>query len=572
MQARRKAVPKRHSSGSVSEIQELRRELRAEKLAREKAERENAYLKNEIERLWEELRKESEARQRKEEFLQKEIRKLQKDVADRDLKLEKANKQLVWFRKNFFGSRSEKDATKEEQDEELAKAQESAQQEPGRRSRGQQPDSKGHGRTDRSGVPVSETVTLGIPGGCTCPECGTPYQLLATTEDSPVVEIAVSLFQMLYKLQKYVSQCRCKGKQIITTPPPPKLYPKTTIGNSLWVHLTVQKFLQGTPTNRTLKELSLYGFSLAEGTVTGGLKVIDGLLETLYEEMVNHCRGADLWNADETSWRVFDAGKKRWWLWVIASDDAVVHVLDPSRSKKVPTDFFSGSAGVLMTDRLSSYKALHDAIKKAWCWVHQRRDFLNVYNSNKKLKQWAKTWLKEIATLFVLNDKRFQLWQQDKALGPEWDKAQAKVEQHVERLKDKWERELKKPKLHDEQKKILRSMNRHWEGLTLFVEDPRIPLHNNRAERLLRNAVILRKNSYGSGSKWAGSLATKLFSIFQTWLINGLDPQAMLLDYFNECSKTPGSPPADVSQFMPWSMSPERKRELALPKSYKSPG
>jgi transposase len=73
----------------------------------------------------------------------------------------------------------------------------------------------------------------------------------------------------------------------------------------------------------------------------------------------------------------------------------------------------------------------------------------------------------------------------------------------------------------------------------LSLVEAGLALHNNRAERLLRNAVILRKHSYGSGTEWAGSLAAKLFGLFQTWLINGLNPQALLLDYFEECSKTP---------------------------------
>ena len=115
-------------------------------------------------------------------------------------------------------------------------------------------------------------------------------------------------------------------------------------------------------------------------------------------------------------------------------------------------------------------------------------------------------------------------------------------------------------------------MKKHWDGLTLFVHDPRIPLHNNRAERLVRNAVIVRKGSFGSGTQWAGNLAAKVFGIFQTWLINGLDPQAMLLEYFNECSKTPGKAPPDVSQFLPWTMSAERKESFALPASYQRPG
>jgi transposase len=225
-----------------------------------------------------------------------------------------------------------------------------------------------------------------------------------------------------------------------------------------------------------------------------------------------------------------------------------------------------------MTDRLASYKSLQDAIKKAWCWVHVRREILNVFLSMPKCKRWAKWWLEEIGDLFALNEQRFRLWEQNKTLGAVWDSAQTAVEQQVDRLERRWQTELTKAQLHDEQLKILRSMKRHWEGLTLFLADPRIPLHNNRAERLLRNAVILRKNSFGSGTQWAGTLAAKVFSIFQTWLINGLDPQALLLDYFNECSKTPGRAPPDPSKFLPWTMSTERKQCFALPASYKRPG
>ncbi len=109
-------------------------------------------------------------------------------------------------------------------------------------------------------------------------------------------EYVEGLYRDVYERSKYVSRCDCNGKRIVTAEPPPKLYPRTNIGNSLWVKLIVQKFLQGVPTNRTLKELSLLGFPLAQGTVTGGFKIIDGLLEPLYEGIANHCRAADLWN------------------------------------------------------------------------------------------------------------------------------------------------------------------------------------------------------------------------------------------------------------------------------------
>lgn len=548
-------------------IEDLWKELQEVRAALEASERRAERLEVRVRELEDENQKIRKAARATEDFLQGKIRKLEKDVKDRDKKLDRANKRIEWFKKKVFGQSSEKKKPEPQKTQEDSKSGSSS-----KRKRGQQPGSEGHGRTDRTNVPVADTVTVEITGGCSCPACGKPYLVLPVTEDTSLYEIAIDLFQTIFQQLKYVSQCQCRGKKIVTAPPPAKLYPRTTIGNSLWVFLVVQKFLHGVPTNRTLKDLSLYGFSLAEGTVTGGLKVINDLLTPLYDEVLNHCRGADLWNADETMWRIFNASKTRWWLWLVASQDAVAYILDPSRSKRVPNDFFAGSTGILMTDRLASYKSLQETIIKVWCWVHQRRDFLNIYNGVKSLKRWAKRWLKRIAELFVLNHKRYKLWEQNQDSGPEWDAAQAMLEQHVEKMQQYFEDELKLPNLHEEQKKVLRSLKKHWEGLTLFLQDARIPLHNNRAERLIRHAVILRNGSFGSGSEWAGALAAKLFSLFQTWLINGLDPQALLLDYFNECSKTPGRAPPDISQFLPWSMTAERKAHFRLPDTYKRPG
>jgi transposase len=513
-----------------------------------------------------------EQRSGTEEVLKKEIQRLELKVADLTDKLEKAEIQLAWFRKNQFHKTSEKDGAGPKPGEPADGQENKDSDESGTdKKKGQPNGSKGHGRSDRSEV---ETIVeyLDIPGGCTCDTCGTSYRLLPKTEASPITEFEAAIFRTVFQRCMYVSQCDCHGRKIVTAPPPPKLLPRTEIGNSLWVHMFVQRFLHGVPQNRILKDLSLYGLHLAAGTVTGGCQIINDLLAPLVDEIVNHCRGANLWNADETTWRVFGEDKQKWWFWLIASEDAVVYLLDPSRSKKVPSEFFAGSKGVLMTDRYSSYKSLHDGIRKALCLVHLRRDILNVYNGLPSLKAWAKSWLLDIATLFILNDNRFKLWKKDETSGQQWEKAIQELEAHVQKMKERWQKELKQPNLHKEQAKILRSMKRHWPGYIMFLEDPRIPLHNNRAERLLRNPVIMRKNSFGSGAPWAGHLAARFFSLFQTWLINGLDPKALLLDYFNECSKTPGKPPADISQFMPWSMSDERRRKFALPDAYERPG
>ncbi len=563
------------------------------------------HVDAEIECLKQELERTRRTRQNTEEFLQKEIRRLNMTVADRDAQLnkvesdagkveslqielttlrqematqarelEKAVKLLAWFVRNYFGQKSEKSAVETEKviPDETASTVTSTSEMPEttKRKRGQQRSSKGHGRTDNSSLPTDETFLE--PATCACTTCGKPFRQLEETDDSPLVDIEIQLLKTLFRRRKYVTQCACNGKKIVTAKPPAKLYPRTSIGNSLWVHLVVQKFLSGVPSNRTLKELSLLGFSLAQGTVTGGFKVINDLLEPLYLALVHHCRLADFWNADETSWRVFDTGTKKWWLWVLSSNDAVVYIADPSRSKKVPDEFFACSTGVLMTDRFASYKSLPASIQKAWCWVHQRRDFHKIFKGVKKLKEWAKQWLEKIAKLFVLEHKRFKLWSEGRNFGQAWQDAQAALQQHIQDLKDCWQEQLWKTDIHPEQKKTLNSMKVHWHGLTLFLEDPRIPLHNNRAERLLRNAVILRKNSYGSGTEWSGQLAAKLFSIVQTWLINRLDPQKMLRYYFDECSRTPGKPPPDLNKFLPWTMTDKQRREFALPKNYSAPG
>jgi transposase len=535
-------------------------------LAREAAERRCNQLEAKVDELTKQVERLLRGQNQTQEMLRKEIRKLEKDVAERDEKLAKQNKSLAWFRKKVYGSTSEKDGAVDGKTKATKlKAKKGAN------PKGQQPGSKGHGRTDRSLVPVGDVTSLGIDN-CKCAHCGVLYKKLETTEESVLFEYVENLYQDIFERNKYVSQCKCEGKKIVTAPPPPKLYPRTGIGNSLWVRLIVEKFLQGTPTNRTLKDLSLMGFALAQGTVTGGFKIINQQLEPLYEGIANHCRAGDLWNADETSWRVFNGDRKKWWLWLVASQDAVTYILDESRSGEVPNEFFAGCSGALMTDRYSAYKGLQDGIRKAWCWVHVRRDFLQISQGMPNLKIWANSWLKRIEQLFIFNHERFELWKIRQRAGNDWTKATEKIEKHLSKMEKCWQKELKEIGQPDERRTALNSLRRHWEGLTIFLADPRIPLHNNRAERLIRNPVVLRKSSYGSGTEWSGRMAAKVFSIMQTWRINGLDPQKMLRAYFDECSRTPGKAPSDISAYLPWTMSNEQKREAALPDSYSRPG
>ena len=90
-------------------------------------------------------------------------------------------------------------------------------------------------------------------------------------------------------------------------------------------------------------------------------------------------------------------------------------------------------------------------------------------------------------------------------------------------LEQHYRTELAAASLHEPCRKVLTSLHEHWSGLTLFVDDPRIPMDNNLSERRLRGPALGRKNYYGSGALWSGRLAAMLFSILATlklWQIN----------------------------------------------------
>ena len=107
------------------------------------------------------------------------------------------------------------------------------------------------------------------------------------------------------------------------------------------------------------------------------------------------------------------------------------------------------------------------------------------------------------------------------------------------------------------------SLQEHWEGLTRFLDDPRIPMDNNASERRVRGPALGRKNYYGSGALWSGRLAAMLFSLFATLSMAGLNIRSWLTDFLENCSD--GSRAlSDISPFLPWTMPAEKRRALAM--------
>ena len=118
---------------------------------------------------------------------------------------------------------------------------------------------------------------------------------------------------------------------------------------------------------------------------------------------------------------------------------------------------------------------------------------------------------------------------------------------------------------------MLVSLHEHWNGLTLFVNDPRLPLDNNYGERLIRNPALGRKNYYGSGAEWSGRLAVMMFSIFATLALWKINPGKWLNWYFEACAASGCKPPDNPASFLPWNLSETRLADLQNSASNEAP-
>ena len=439
------------------------------------------------------------------------------------------------------------------------------------RKRGQQPGAPGHGRRERENLPVIDEDYDLPENEKFCPCCHLPFISGFGMEESEVVEVEVRGYVRRIRRKQYMKICTCKNvPAIITAKGPAKLIPRCTYGDSIWIEVLLDKYFTFRPTHRLIQSQSLNGLDLPQGTITDGLKRLMPLFEPVYQAIIVQNQSASHWHADETRWMVFSKveGKQgyRWYLWVFQSDDSCVFILDQTRSSKVPEAHLQDVInGFLSVDRYSAYKvvAKNGFIILSFCWSHVRRDFIVVAKGYPSLEEWAIDWVQDIGTLYHLNELRLT----SEADSPEQIEAQIKLEDAIENMAQKRDEQLAQPTLPPPCEKVLKSLDTHWEGLTLFVDNPELPMDNNSAERCLRGPVSGRKSFYGSGSEWSGTLAVMMFTIFQTLAMWDINPKTWLQFFFRACAENGSKTPDDLSAFLPWTMDEERKAVLRLPPS-----
>jgi len=480
------------------------------------------------------------------------------------------------LRHRVFGKKSEKKSSSKDE----GKSKNSTSKRP----RGQQSGSKGHGRTERPYLPERKEDAQ-FPEAPVCPYCKKPY-IPDESKIAEIIEIEVKAYTRKIKRQCMKKDCTCKGvPNTITAPMPPKVLPKSQYGLSIWEAVLLTKFHYCQPTNRLLNQYAELGLPISPGTIAGGLKKIKELFQPVYDALYSRQMTEDRFHNDESGWKVFEnvEGKigNRWWLWVSRSVSVVYFQIAPGRGADVPMAYFKNIQRqkiIVICDRYSAYKSLARQmpfIILAFCWAHVRRDFLDAATKYTELENWSLYWVEKIGELYHINNQRCKEFDPKLSIQEQSTLFNEQHEKLVEKMNAMVKKrdifiETHKPDsdsdiLSDVKFKILTSLKNHWDGLSVFVEHPEVPMDNNPGEKSIRNPVTGRKNFYGSGSLWSSQLAAIMFSIFQTMVLCGLNCNHWLRSYLTACAENHGKAPEDLLPFLPWEMDEKRRHELSKP-------
>ncbi len=400
--------------------------------------------------------------------LRKAVRKSASRQAGLEVQLAKLRATGAVLSKALFGRRSER--------------QERLRSE---RRRGRHPGAAGHGRTLRPAL-EERTEERNPPADMLiCAGCGKPY-VVNGARVSTLVEIVVAAHRRRIVRPRWHRRCNCASSLMeVSAPPAPRLFAGTPCGTSVWSRFLFERYACFRPLNRVAAWLSDQGLPISPGTLAGSARRFAPLFEPMAEAILARQNEAAVRHGDETAWGVQslreEGRSSRAWLWTSVSEDAVYFHVDPSRSAEVAKTLFGAAVyhTVIVCDRYSAYKKmareLGGAVILCWCWAHQRRDFIHCAAGQAGLTQWCRRWIERIAAIYRLNEARLVHYDPGRdRQSAAFSTAQAALEEALDGLFVEAGRELAALPRAAREGKALRSLLNHREGLTVFVERPRV--------------------------------------------------------------------------------------------------
>ena len=404
--------------------------------------------------------------------------------------------------------------------------------------------------------------------GDDCPECGGTLRLIG--EDvSEILELISAKLKVIETARLKKSCRRCE--KITQLPAPSRPIPRSMVGPGLLAHVLVSKFDDHLPLYRQNEIFARMGANIPASTLVDwcgqGVRVLTPLVERIRANIL----ASDRLHADDTPVRVLDPSKringigkgvKEGRIWAYVRDDrpwgstappGAAYFFSVDRKGEHPQRHLAGFSGILQADAYSGFKALYapDAsgktrIREAACWAHLRRDFFDVHTATKS--EIAREALDRIGDLYDI-ERQIRGQSRDVRRAVRQEETRPKVcafkawaEAQLTRI----------PGKSDLAKAFRYGLNR-WDAFTLFLDDGRVAIDNNAAERAIKPVVIGRKNFLFAGSDAGGETLASAMTIIETAKFNGLDPQAYLADIF---ARIHDHKINRIDELMPWNWKP----------------
>lgn len=407
------------------------------------------------------------------------------------------------------------------------------------------------------------------PAPASCPCCG-GTRLSKVGED--VTETLDVVPRQWFVTQHVREKFSCRNCEKISQPPAPfHAIARGYAGPSLLAMILVEKYANHQPLNRQSEHYAREGVEIPLSTMADHVGAMTAALTPLHELIKAHVFKAERIHGDDTTVPVLAKGKTRTGrLWTYVRDDrpfggkdppAAAFFYSPDRRAEHPEGHLASYTGILQADAYAGFNSLYapdrrpGPIIEAACWAHGRRKLFELADIAARAREKKPAPISPIAFEAVQKiDAIFAAERAINGLSAERRLAvrQADIAPMVTYLIAWMTAERAKLSRHNEVAKAMDYMLKRTQAFTRFLDDGRICLSNNAAERALRGIALGRRSWLFAGSDRGGERAAVMLSLIQTAKLNDIDPQAWLADVLDRIADHRAS---RLHELLPWNWS-----------------
>jgi len=398
----------------------------------------------------------------------------------------------------------------------------------------------GHGPRPQPTLPIVEVRHELAAGPRPCPACGGELTEMAGQYESAD---RVTTIKLTYQIERHLRQkyrCACNGA-VVTAPGPAQIVPGGRYAPAFAVGVAVAKYADHCPLERQVRMMAREGLRVDSQTLWDQIEALARHLEPTYEALGQRALAAPVINVDETRWpRLGSTTPAAGTVWGVHAPTVSFYRILPGKSADEGRQVLGGYRGTAVVDGFAVYQVLArdgPGFALAHCWAHSKRKYDDI----------ADQWPTACAEIGALIGELYAI----ERLVPGTFPGDADAQRLRQQLRGDRSRPVLDRIWHwatvqvglprSDFGKAVRYMLERWPGLTRFLDDPRIPLDNNAAERALRGPVVGRKNHYGSRSLRGTQVAAVFYTLCETARLAGVDPQTYLLHAVHAAIATPGA-------------------------------